>query len=490
MLFDYQNLYRHYLACRRGKRNTYNALRFEAHQELNLLDLMEELQERRYRPAPSVCFVTRKPKLREIFAADFRDRVVHHVLVDHLEQYWERVFIHDSYACRRGKGVHAGVDRLRTFIRQATSNSTRRAWYLQLDIRNYFMRIDKTILWQLLEPHIVDPDARWLTELLVFHDCTDGYVYKGEPGALERVPPHKTLIGCGAGKGLPIGNLNSQFFANVYLNGLDQFVKHSLKCRHYLRYCDDFVLLAQDPDQLRQWRKAIEANLRNQLRLELNPSRERLRPVSDGVDFLGYIVRADYLLVRKRVVGHLRERLNIFEAELVHAGRSVRRYRFDEQRLDALHATLASYLGHLRKADTRRLWESLWRHYSFLAQYFELAADSGKLLRRYKVPQSLGTLRGQYDHFRRRFPDDVLFFQVGRFYEFFGRDSAIARRLGLTPIGGGQRRGTAYGFPMAMAHRHARTLLREGRSILVVAQMEAHWTRIRARRPVWRLVPC
>jgi len=117
-LFTFANLYRHYLLCRKGKRNTCNALRFEARQELNLLELAEALQNRSYRPSSSVCFVTQRPKLREIFAADFRDRIVHHVLVDELERYWEPVFIHDSYACRRGKGIHQAVARLRQFIRQ------------------------------------------------------------------------------------------------------------------------------------------------------------------------------------------------------------------------------------------------------------------------------------------------------------------------------------------------------------------------------------
>jgi retron-type reverse transcriptase len=308
--FSYEHLYRHYLSCRSNKRNTINALRFEAHQERNLLALREALETRSYQPAPSVCFVTKRPKLREIFAADFADRVVHHVLVDYLERYWERVFIHDSYACRKGKGVHTAVERLHRFIRQMTANGQRRGWYLQLDIRNYFMRIDKAILWRLLAPHIADGDARWLTELLVFHDCTEGHIVKGVPGELERVPPHKSLLRCEPNKGLPIGNLNSQFFANVYLNGLDQFVKHELKCRHYIRYCDDFVLLSPERDELIAWRGQIEAYLRGELALELNP-RERLRPVSDGIDFLGYIVRRDYRLVRRRVVNACKVRLRV-----------------------------------------------------------------------------------------------------------------------------------------------------------------------------------
>jgi hypothetical protein len=147
LLFSFENLYRQYHLCRRNKRNTLNALRFEARQEENLLALREALINHTYIPSRSVCFFAPGPKLREIFAADFRDRVVHHVLVDYLERIWEPLFIHDSYACRRGRGVHAAVKRLQKFIRQATVNGTRRAWYLQLDIQNYFMSIDRDILF-------------------------------------------------------------------------------------------------------------------------------------------------------------------------------------------------------------------------------------------------------------------------------------------------------------------------------------------------------
>ena len=147
------------------------------------------------------------------------------------------------------------------------------------------------------------------------------------------MPPHKTLTGVPKNKGLPIGNLNSQFFANVYLDGFDHYVKHTLKCRHYIRYCDDFILLSHDPEQLREWRERIAEFLRDRLALELNPNRERLRPVSDGIDFLGYIVRREYMLVRRRVVSNLKQKLKAFEAEFVREGRTARRYRFDRERL-------------------------------------------------------------------------------------------------------------------------------------------------------------
>ena len=235
-LFSLENLYRQYLACRRNKRNTANALRFESRQELNLLALREALADRSYEPGRSVCFFVQRPKLREVFAADFRDRVVHHVLVSHLERLWEPVFIHDSYACRKGKGVHNAVARLQQFMREATANGTRAAWTLQLDIRNYFMSIDKARLFEMVEARLKprredDEEALWLTRKLVFHDCTLAPVMKGDPRLVDRLPSEKTLFRAPPGKGLPIGNLNSQFFANVYLNALDQFVKHRLECR-------------------------------------------------------------------------------------------------------------------------------------------------------------------------------------------------------------------------------------------------------------------
>ena len=180
-LFSLANIHRQYIACRRNKRNTVNALRLEARQELNLLELRDALAERAYEPGRFVCFFVERLKLREIFAADLRDRVVHHVLVSYLEKTWERVFIHDSYACRKGKGVHAAVARLQAFMRQATANCTRCAWTLQLDIRNYFMSIDRRRLFAMLDARLDarradDADARWLTEKLVLHDCTQSPV--------------------------------------------------------------------------------------------------------------------------------------------------------------------------------------------------------------------------------------------------------------------------------------------------------------------------
>ncbi|MDP2928482.1 MAG: reverse transcriptase/maturase family protein [Candidatus Omnitrophota bacterium] len=311
-IFSFANIYGCYLACRRNKRNTINALKFEINAEENILKLENELKSKIYRPSRSILFAARNPKLREIFAADFRDRVVHHILVDYLERIWERIFIHDSYACRKGKGTHAAVMRLQSFLQKASKNGSARAYYLQLDIKDFFTSIDKGILFKTLQKKIRDKEALWLTEKIIFWDCTRSFILRDREGVLKNIPPHKSIFGKDNKRGLPIGNLTSQFFANVYLNELDQFVKHTLKARFYIRYVDDFVLLSDNINTLIKWRQDIETFLAEKLLLRLHPNRRKLQPISNGIDFLGYIIRRDYILVRRRVINNLKSRLRRF----------------------------------------------------------------------------------------------------------------------------------------------------------------------------------
>lgn len=485
-IFSLVNIHRQYLRCRRNKRNTLNALRFEVRQEENLLDLKEALEARTYSPSRSVCFFATRPKFREIFAADFRDRVVHHILVDYLERIWEPVFIYDSYACRRGKGIHKGVLRLQQFVQKVTKNGTLPAYYIQLDIKNYFMSIDKDILFSLIARKVRDEDALSLSRVLIYHDCTENYRFRGDPEILKKIPPHKTLFGAPKNKGLPIGNLNSQFFANVYLNSLDQFVKHQLKCRYYLRYCDDFVLLSRDKDELIGWRDQIDWYLKENLKLDLNEKRQRLRPVDNGIDFLGYIVRRDYLLVRKRVVNNLRMKLREFEKILVKEVHGVRSFRYDELILDQLAATLSSYLGHFRMANTYNLCTSLWHRDPFLSRYFDFDPETGQLVRKYKYPRAMRRVSQQYLYYRWRFPGDVLLFQVGLFFEFYHvKDQEVARLLELSEIPK-NRRGVRYGFPVNLMGRYSQQLLRNNFPVTIILEQEHYWTGIKERAPVWR----
>ncbi|MEN8133201.1 MAG: hypothetical protein ABFS45_24085 [Pseudomonadota bacterium] len=312
---------------------------------------------------------------------------------------------------------------------------------------------------------------------------------RGRADLADKIPSHKTLFHAGVNKGLPIGNLNSQFFANVYLNGLDQFVKHSLKCRYYLRYCDDFVLLSHDREQLVEWCGRIEAYLRDTLQLELNP-RERFAPVTNGIDFLGYIVRRDYRLVRRRVVNHLQEKLRAFEAQLVIEHPMVRCYRFDENTLDALAATLSSYLGHFKPADCWNLWQSIWHRFPFLSQYLDFDAARWKLVRKYPAPRGLQRVKRQYRHFRWRFPDDVLLFQVGRFMECYdiGTPPDWERWLELKPMRW-NRRGARYGFPYRQVGKQLQTLLAQGWNVTVIRERRSDRRGILKRAPARRYVP-
>jgi len=262
-IFSFGNIYRCYLNCRKNKRNTINALKFEINADKNILRLEKELKHKTYRPSRSILFATRKPKLREIFAADFRDRVVHHILVDYLERIWEKVFIYDSYACRKEKGTHKAVMRLQSFLRKVSRNGKRKAYYLQLDVKDFFTAIDKNILFGLIKRKVSDKDILWLTEKSIFWDCTQSFVLRDRKNIMKKIPLNKSIFGKENKRGLPIGNLTSQFFANVYLNELDQFAKHALKVKYYIRYVDDLVLLSETKEELMRWIGEIERFLRN-----------------------------------------------------------------------------------------------------------------------------------------------------------------------------------------------------------------------------------
>ena len=331
------------MKCRESKRNTVNQLAFEVDADISLLRLQEELNSRTYRPGPSICFVLEKPKLREVFAASFRDRIVHHVLIERLNEICEPRFIHDSYACRSGKGTHAAIARLQKFARSVTSNNSCRAYFMQLDVRSFFVEINKRILQEFVNKQTDDEFMLWLADVIIWNDPTVHCKVTRGGNLIDKVPAHKTLFKAPKHKGLPIGNLTSQFFANLYLNELDQFVKRQLKCRFYIRYMDDLVLLSKSKEQLQAWMTVIGQFLRDRLDLALHPTKRIISPVSNGIDFLGYVVRPEYILVRKRVVENLKHKIWLGAVD---------------QRV------WASYMGHFQHAQASRLTMSLQKQLS------------------------------------------------------------------------------------------------------------------------------
>ncbi len=480
-LFSYENLYRAYLDCRKNKRNTPAAILFEMNAEEHLFQLQHELTDRSFRPSTSSCFVTKNPKLREIFAADFRDRITHHLLVRYLEAIWEPVFIYDSYASRPGKGTHLAVQRLQKFSRKVTCNCTRPAYYLQLDIKNFFMSINKQILYALIRSRCQQEEMLWLASILIFHDPTEDYHLKSPKALLNQIPRQKSLFGVERDYGLPIGNLTSQFFANVYLNGLDQFVKHVLKCRFYMRYVDDFVLLHPCNEQLRTWQQQIESFLHSKLELRLNPARTRLRPLNNGIDFVGYIVRPSYILCRNRVVHNLETRLREFEQILIATQGQFSVIRYDRAVLDELFACLNSYLAHFKHADAFTLTRRIFEKFTYLKYYVIYKRKT--LKRTYTPPKSFYNLKSQYAYFRRRYYRSLIFFQVGYCYEFYGKQALKAcNLLKLSMIEKKHHFKQRCGIGVRALDRYVDLALRQGVSVVVIQQTGEMLAHVAERR--------
>lgn len=300
--FLFSDLLRAYHDCRRNKRNTASAAQFELNYEHELIQLRDELRARTYQPGRTICFVITRPKPREVWAATFRDRIVHWLLYNQIAERFTSGFIADSCACIPERGTLYAGKRLEKKIRSITQNWSQPCHYLKCDIANFFVSIDKEILRQQLAEKITEPWWLWLAELVLLHDPRHDYEYHGDPALLARVPKHKRLTSHPASKGLPIGNLSSQFFANVYMNALDQFVKHTLHCRHYIRYVDDFILLHESPQQLNAWHAAIEAFLPARLGIQMNPKKTILQPVDRGVDFVGHVIKPWRRTTRRRTL--------------------------------------------------------------------------------------------------------------------------------------------------------------------------------------------
>jgi RNA-directed DNA polymerase len=362
---SYRDLHAAWQRARRNKVPSAGQLHFESNWMERLLDLQRNLLTGTWSPLPTTCFVAQRPKAREIHAPAFSDRVVHHWLVPQLEAIFEPGFIHDSFANRRGRGTHAAVARLRRFVRQVHSGQGG-GWYLQLDIRNFFNTVHRPTLYRILKARLERagaslPVRRAVHALLRHPVARQGVRHLATPAQRALVPRHKRLEAAPAGCGLPIGNLSSQFFANVYLDRLDQFVKHTLRAPRYLRYVDDFVLVHHDRAQLEAWRVAIEHFLRRELRLELKDD-IRLRRLTDGIDFLGYVVYPTHTRVRRRVIGHVNEALSAWERRHV-AGDRV---RGTPEHFRGVRSSWASYLGHLRHANGHRLQQRMHRRYPWL----------------------------------------------------------------------------------------------------------------------------
>ncbi|MFA5722569.1 MAG: reverse transcriptase domain-containing protein, partial [Candidatus Paceibacterota bacterium] len=222
-IFNYKKIYFAYLECRKKKRKTINALKFEWDLEKNLIGLLKELKDRKYKPERSICFAVKEPTPREIFAGSFKDRIVHHLLIREIEAIGEKIFIYHSFACRKGKGTHKAVKKLGKGIRRASKNYRKDIYYSQLDIAGFFMSINQDILYAIFKKLVLKQNKSiewkeellWLGKIIIYNKPTSNYIMKGDISIFSLIPKRKSLFYAKRNKGLPIGNYSSQFFANL-----------------------------------------------------------------------------------------------------------------------------------------------------------------------------------------------------------------------------------------------------------------------------------
>lgn len=328
-----EDLHVAYIDARRHKRSKPYQQRFEAHAESNLEALCDELFNRAYKPRPSSCFIITDPKRREVFAAEFRDRVVHHLYYNYTHRLYERTFVHDTYSCIKGRGTHFGISRLEQHIRSESRNYTVPCYIMKMDIRGYFMHIDRQRLLEIclrtlrrMSDHRVSKyrPQRWrdvidmgfveyLTREIVTLNPINGCHIVGDPSEWAELPHDKSLYHSPEGCGLPIGNLTSQLFSNVYLNELDQYMKRVLKCRHYGRYVDDFYVVSTD----REWLLSLVPSVRSHLvtlGFAFHDGKLNVTTARHGVEFLGAWLKPHRIYATRGAVGRMLDKLRVLAA--------------------------------------------------------------------------------------------------------------------------------------------------------------------------------
>jgi len=305
-LCSYENLLLAYKKARKGKTKRNYVIKFENNLDFNLKLLQFELVNKIYGPRKLKLFIIRDPKTRKICKSSFRDRIVHHAIVNILEPIYEKIFIYDSYASRKDKGQHKALERFDYFKRKVSLNGKKLkgvkdrnyifGYCLKADIKKYFDNVDHEILINILKEKIKDEDFIWLIKQILDNNLN----------SIKN-------------KSMPLGNYTSQFFANVYLNKLDYFIKHILKAGYYIRYVDDFVILHNDKEVLQYYKKEIDDFLRNNLKIELHKDKSKIIPLHKGINFLGFRSFYHYRLLRKSNVSLFKYNLNEWH-EMINKG--------------------------------------------------------------------------------------------------------------------------------------------------------------------------
>lgn len=335
-IISLENLFSAWDKFKSDKQKKRDVQQFEWRLEENIFKLYRDLKYKRYTHRRYVSFYIQDPKQRHIHKATVQDRVLHHAVFTVLNPIFEPTFISNSFSCRIGKGTHKGINVLDKITRQISSNAFKSCFALKCDIKKFFETIDHRILLDIIRKRVKDDDALWLLEEII-ESLSSKY-----STLFER-------------KGLPIGNLTSQLFANIYLNEFDQFVKHKLKIKCYVRYIDDFVIVAEDKLYLKNLIVPIRSFLSDKLTLELHPKKITIREFHQGVDFLGYILLPHHRLLRTKTRQRIFKKLE----------NRIKEYKNGTISEQTLEQSLQSYLGVLSHANTYRLEQELKNQFWF-----------------------------------------------------------------------------------------------------------------------------
>lgn len=334
LITSFGNLFLAQKKAQKGKRKNENVARFNLELESELILLQKQLQDKTYQPGKYKEFYIYEPKKRMISAAPYRDRVVHHALCNSIEPIFDRCFIFDSYANRTGKGTHAAIERFKQFARK-------NKYVVKFDLRKYFPSIVHAILKQEIRKKIQCPDTLWLIDLIIDNSNPQEEVFHLFPG-------DNLFTNAQTPKGLPMGNLTSQFFANIYLNAFDHFVKEQLRCKHYIRYVDDFVIFENSKQKANALIKDVEYFLQA-YRLKLHANKTKIFMTEKGVPFLGHKIFPGFSLLKNENVKRQKKRLKKRYA-LLKSGKMSK-----QQFVDGYIA----WTGHAKNAKTYRLVSKL-----------------------------------------------------------------------------------------------------------------------------------
>jgi RNA-directed DNA polymerase len=380
----YKKLLQAYSRCIRNKPKV-KKTSFHFYHESNIYNLTRSLQYKTYKPWKSNIFVVKNPKPREVIAAHMRDRVVHHFLYDYMNSHWEKRFSKNSYACRKGKGPLQAVSDLQKFLRGYYRSPRAPLYYLKVDIQSFFASIDLDVLESIVRKQMPNNFYFDLFKTILWHRPTDegSYQLKSLRSEWKHIPDYKSLFKAPKNRGLPIGNLTSQFFANIYLNELDQFIAHHLQKKgivFWQRYVDDVLLISPDQRLLRDCIGLVQEFLVTKLNITLNFKKTNLQPVSAGIDHLGYFIKPVYALVRQRVVRSYRKKFNEFA-------------KMNNPDHNAVIASLNSYFGYFRNADSERLGRSCAKDFAANKEKFPRIALGAKFDKLVLIPDSEKLLR-------------------------------------------------------------------------------------------------